>query len=644
MLSCLVADHPIDPLYPYVWKQGTGAAAANHAAMQFQVDDQDQETGEFNPEIQGAKVGYDPSKHLSLYLSDSDLAHHCVVFGDTGTGKSRMVRHLLGEQLRAGHSLVYLDPKESSIRNMIEVCETAGVNPERIHVVSPAFPDGVPGWNPLNSSLPVGLAVSRLADLVKDLVGDWGNRLDTIFRAGLVVLSTHGYTIGDLDEFLYSEPFRESLLRRPGGTRTYQRAVAYFRNQFPDAVKADKNAIPAVLNKIEKLLESDILAEMLTARENTLDLDRFFDEQQVVLFHISPRGLSKAGAALLAGLVTGELNYLSEQPPRGNKVVLALDEIGVLKKYVEEPLADIARLSRESGLRLLVSGQELSVMTGALETVLKQANVRLFLRLNRDDAEIAARTLEGQTLPIPPEMIQDLEQRMSQPVGEEWGKFYDAEVAKMGNRSAAVTDWFSGRRADWLANVERTRTAWETAWARVRQDSSDERVAETLRSSHQYYEATKNAFEERDRQMERERDALYPDVLRAWQEKTRTWWDATLSEWDRSFTRSHWTRILQDLDPPRDGPGELVAAVKNEQPAILWATTVPDFGPTEWVRNVPWRDSSIRPASWNSLYAELREGFRTVYREEPEMEFEKSGFGYESDEGDTFDLSDDDTL
>lgn len=356
------------------------------------------------------------------FVADRELAHHAVLFGDTGTGKTRLLTHLLAVQLEQGHSLVYLNPKETSIHTLLGICETIGIAPEQVHVVSPAFPEAVPGWNPLRSNLPMGQAVSKLADMARTLIGDWGSRLDSIFKAGLVILGTHGYTIGELSRLLTDDAFRESLMAKPGQSRSYDSAVAYFQVQFPGAVKADKNAIPAVLNKVEKLLESDFLAELLTAPANTINLGTFFDRQQVVLFHLDESTLFTSGVSLLAGLITQEMFFLASRPPGRQQVILALDEIGIMKTYVEEPLAKIARLSRESGLRLLVSGQEISVLSGTLETVFKQAAVRLFLRLNHDDADSAAKVLRGSVLPHPDEIEELVYEDEYDAAVAEWNK------------------------------------------------------------------------------------------------------------------------------------------------------------------------------------------------------------------------------
>lgn len=559
-------------------------------------------------------VGYFEADDNYCYVGERHLAHHGCVFGDTGTGKTRAVTNLLYCQLKEGHSLVAFDPKETSVYTLLAVCEAAGVEPQNVHVVSPAFKDHVPGWNPLHSgAASLRLAVTQLADMAKELIGDWGSRLESIFKASLVILGTHGYGLGDLNQFLYDTPFRESLLARPHSDKAYEKAVLYMRTQFPDAVKADKNAVPSVLNKVDKLLDSDVLERLLTASESTLDLASFFDRQQVVIFHMSQSGLSTSGVKLLAGLVTKELFYLSERPPRGCKVILSMDEIGILKPFVEESLADIARLARESGLRLLVSGQELSVMTGTMATVLKQSEVQLFLRLNHEDAEIAAKALQGYQVP---EDFEPIPYEISAILSEECPSSglvkerTDARLAKTYPDRAwwiQATEWQRTKeleRADKLARrrselaiarselskarselVKATDT-WRYSFERgltpqqqrqARQDKYELEVMVTELEKALPAREVREVGEGREPEVVRELDQWYRDEQEAaWGQSLQDRYDKALAAWMRQNPQS-WVTVLTSLDKLTGEAGEMAVLIKGDVPCIVRALTVPDL-------------------------------------------------------------------
>ena len=54
------------------------------------------------------------------------LARHACVCGATGSGKTRLALHLLAEQLKAGCSVVMLDPKAETVRHLMQLAYRGG--------------------------------------------------------------------------------------------------------------------------------------------------------------------------------------------------------------------------------------------------------------------------------------------------------------------------------------------------------------------------------------------------------------------------------------------------------------------------------------------------------------------------------------
>lgn len=85
-------------------------------------------------------------------VSQDLLARHACVCGATGSGKTRLALHLLAEQMRAGCSVVMLDPKIETIRHLMILAYQLGMEPGQVTVLSPHFSGaGAPGWNPLDA-------------------------------------------------------------------------------------------------------------------------------------------------------------------------------------------------------------------------------------------------------------------------------------------------------------------------------------------------------------------------------------------------------------------------------------------------------------------------------------------------------------
>ncbi|GEM_PF-6450918 len=338
-------------------------------------------------------------------VTDDDLAHHSLVVGTTGSGKSRLAFHLARQQMAAGHSLVCLDPKWKSIRRLADCAEQAGLRPDQVVILDPTgkvVPGGgksAPGWNVLDLGAGARNAAETMASIIAEAT-EWTDRMDEALTHGLVLLGSHGLSLYELEPLLTDREYRDGLCAalppgEPQDWMAFRQAAKFFRS-FGRGGGADATA-GAVLNRLSPLLRSDFLASMFSARENGLDLASLWQEQRVVLVCLDEEALGKAGARLLGGLIAHQLRLASRRHAHPKKaVVLYLDEIGVSQKFVGSALSEIAFLARESRLRLVVACQYLNQMPPFLrEALLTQCRVKALFRLGKDDAAEMAGWLAG---------------------------------------------------------------------------------------------------------------------------------------------------------------------------------------------------------------------------------------------------------
>ena len=278
------------------------------------------------------------------------LARHACVCGATGSGKTRLALHLLAEQLRAGCSVVMLDPKAETIRHLLHLAYGTGVSPEEVTLLSPHMEGiGAPGWNPLDCKA-TGLSPAQAsADFVSVLAkssGSWGPRLQDVLTNALIVISAHGLSLFELARLLQRDDYREGLLRQPldpartgGGTVSdavvYDEARDYFLREFAAWGKSERTgAVAPVLNKFRELLRSPFLRSLLCARRSTLDLSSLWKRRGLVLVHLDGASLGDEGARLLGGLLAHGLLRTAMRASGPVPVVLALDEMGVAERFV----------------------------------------------------------------------------------------------------------------------------------------------------------------------------------------------------------------------------------------------------------------------------------------------------------------------
>ena len=342
------------------------------------------------------------------------LARHACVCGATGSGKTRLALHLLAEQIKAGCSVVMLDPKAETIRHLMQLAFAAGMAPEQVTVLSPFLAGaGAPGWNPLDaraSGVPPAQAAADVVSVLEKSTSSWGPRMADLLTNALILIASHGLSLFELARFLQREDYREALLRRPLPRAeesqsspldavAYEEARDYFVSEFAAWGKAERAAASApVLNKFRELLRSPFLRSLLCARRTTLHLGALWHRPGLVLVHLDSAALGDEGARLLGGLIAHQLLRTAMRADGPVPVVLALDEMGISEEFVGGAAARILAIARSRGLRLLVACQHLAQLSDGLRSaLLANAAVQAFFRLGYADARLAAAALAAGT-------------------------------------------------------------------------------------------------------------------------------------------------------------------------------------------------------------------------------------------------------
>ncbi len=342
-------------------------------------------------------------------VNHSDLARHTCICGASGSGKTRLALHLLAEQLRSGCSVVMLDPKEETIRHMLQIAHSVGIAPEDVTLLQPNnLASGVPGWNPLSGAggVPPDQAAADVVSILASSARDsWGPRLQDLLMNALIVMAAHRLSMFELARFLQRDEYREGLLLQPplrntlADPETYAEALHYFRREFARMSPSDRiTATGPVINKFRELLRSPFLRGVLCTRRTTLSLASLWQRRSLVLVHLDNATLGDEGTRLLGGLLAHQLYQTCMRSSGPVPVALCLDEMGIAEGFIGDAATKILAIARSKNLRLLVACQHLAQLSDGLRAaLLGNTAVRAFFRLGYDDARLVSSWLAAGT-------------------------------------------------------------------------------------------------------------------------------------------------------------------------------------------------------------------------------------------------------
>lgn len=294
-----------------------------------------------------------------LSISPRDSLEHTHLIGPTGSGKSTAMEHLILADIKAGRSVLVLDPKNDLATSIL-----ARIPEERagdVVVIDPSSPCPV-GFNPLgftsyrNKALIADAVLSVLREIWAD---SWGVRIQDCLSASLLTLAEiDGASLLWLQPLLTDDNFRRKIV---SGVRD-KVALLPFWAQFEALSELQRRQqIEPVLNKLRQFTLRPGLRNVFGQAHPKFSLMDLFTQRKIVLVPLNKGIVGGESARLLGSLIVGltwtlALSRANLPPERRHLVSVYIDE---LQDYLSLPtdLSDALAQARGLGVGMTLAHQ-----------------------------------------------------------------------------------------------------------------------------------------------------------------------------------------------------------------------------------------------------------------------------------------------
>ncbi len=297
------------------------------------------------------------SKKLSI--SPKDALEHTIILGPTGSGKSTVMENLILSDIKAGRSVLVLDPKADLVTEILErIPESRRAD---VVVIDPSDPCPV-GFNPLrfkgfkNKALVADAVLSVMKEIFAD---SWGVRTQQILSASLLTLAdVPDATLLWLPFLLTDEAFRARIV---AGVKDRIGLIPFWQ-QYENMKDSEKNTnIAPVLNKMQQFIFRPGLRAVLGQAHPKFDLMDLFLQRKIVLVPLNRGIIGGESARLLGSLIVGltwtlALSRANIPAEKRHLVSIYIDE---LQDYLSLPtdLADALAQARGLGVGMTLAHQ-----------------------------------------------------------------------------------------------------------------------------------------------------------------------------------------------------------------------------------------------------------------------------------------------
>lgn len=341
----------------------------------------------------------------NVFMNEDDRRRHFYVIGQTGTGKSVLLKNMIAQDIEAGQGVCFIDPHGSDLLDIL-----SRIPKERV--------DDLIYFNPGDTQRPMGLNMleydqnypEQKTFIVNELLGIFnklfdmktagGPMFEQYFRNAVMLVMddpASGNTLFEVSRVLSDKAFRELKLSKCANpiTKSFWKEVA----EKAGGEASLANMVPYITSKFDNFLSNDIMRPIIAQEKSAFNFRKVMDEGKILLVNLSKGRLGDLNSNLLGLVIVGKLLMASlsraDMPESERKdFYLYIDEF---QNVTTDSIATILSEARKYKLDLTVAHQYI----GQLEESIKKAvfgNVGSMaaFRVGAEDAEF----LKGQFEPV----------------------------------------------------------------------------------------------------------------------------------------------------------------------------------------------------------------------------------------------------
>jgi hypothetical protein len=351
----------------------------------------------------GALLGINTYRNAQteIHLEPEDRLRHLYIIGQTGTGKTGLMKSMIIQDIKNGEGCCFIDPHGSDILDIL-----AAVPPERYQDVI--------YFDPADLSRPFGLnfleydfsrpeqktfIVNELLMIFRRLYGDvpesMGPAFEQYFRnATQLVMEdpASGSTILDIARVLSNSEFRREKL-----AKSLNPIVNQFWQEIATKAGGDaalENIVPYITNKFDDFTANDFIRPIVGQQESSFKFREVMDTKKILLINLSKGRLGEKNANLLGLIIVGKLfmaalsradNPRASYPP----FYLYIDEF---QNVTTDSIPGILSEARKYKLALSVAHQFLNqIDEKTRDAVFGNVGNMAVFRVGEEDAEFFAK-------------------------------------------------------------------------------------------------------------------------------------------------------------------------------------------------------------------------------------------------------------
>ena len=325
-----------------------------------------------------------------------DRLRHCYVIGQTGTGKTGLIKNMIIQDMQRGEGIAFIDPHGNDIEDVL-----AAVPPERAGDViyfDPAYTARPMGLNMLeyDRSRPEmkTFVVDEVYGIFRKLYADvpeaFGPMFEQYYRNAVQLVvedPDSGSTFVEIPRVFADPAFRNLKL-----SRCQNPIIVQFWKKIAAEAQGDpslENVAPYITSKFDVFLTNDIMRPIIAQEKSAFNFREIMDSKKIFLANLSKGRLGDRNTSLLGLVLVSKFLQaaFSRVDTRGDlpTFYMYIDEF---QNFATPSISTILSEARKYKLSLTVAHQFIAQLDEDIrDAVIGNVGTKISMRIGTSDAE-----------------------------------------------------------------------------------------------------------------------------------------------------------------------------------------------------------------------------------------------------------------
>ena len=339
-----------------------------------------------------------------IYMSREDRLRHFYTVGQTGTGKSTLLKNMIIQDIKNGDGLCFIDPHGSDVQDIL-----SHIPPERY--------DDVIYFDPSHTARPMALnmleynraypeqktfVVNELFSIFQKLYGgvpeSMGPMFEQYFRnATMLVIEDpdSGCTLLDVSRVMAVKSFRDMKI-----SKCKNPVVVQFWKEIAEKAGGEgslQNMVPYITSKFDVFLANDIMRPIIAQEKSSFNFRDIMDNKKILLVNLAKGRLGDINSNLIGLILVGKilmaaLSRVDSFGKEMNPFYLYIDEF---QNITTPSIATILSEARKYKLSLTIAHQFIAQLDEKIkDAVFGNVGSMAVFRVGSEDAEFLQKQFE----------------------------------------------------------------------------------------------------------------------------------------------------------------------------------------------------------------------------------------------------------